>query len=81
MALWSSVTVLVAHPESRSQPAIASKNNFFIARNIDPSTTIAPGKEHWNQELPSLAGSNLFRPATVGCYLFLILEAIVWQSS
>jgi hypothetical protein len=49
MALWSSVTVLVAHPEPRSQPAIASKNNFFIARNIDPSTTIAPGKEYWNQ--------------------------------
>ena len=45
MALWSEVTVLVAHPEPSSQPAITSKNNFFIVRNIDPSVMIALGKE------------------------------------
>jgi hypothetical protein len=45
MALGSSVTVLVAHPEPRSQPAVASKNKFFIARNIGPGAVIAPGKE------------------------------------
>jgi hypothetical protein len=43
MALPSSVTVvLVAQPEPRSQPAIASKNTFFIASNIDPFAMIAP---------------------------------------
>jgi hypothetical protein len=46
MALWSSVTVLVAHPATSSQLAIASKNTFFIARNIGPCAVIAPGKEH-----------------------------------
>jgi len=48
MALWSAVTVLVAHPEPKSQPATANKTNFFIARNIDLCAMIAPGKEHSN---------------------------------
>ena len=46
MALWSAVTVLVAHPEPRSQPAIASENNFFIVRNIGRCPVNAPGNEH-----------------------------------
>jgi hypothetical protein len=47
MALWSGVTVLVAHPEPRSQPAIASKNNFFITCNIDAAAMVAFEKEHY----------------------------------
>jgi hypothetical protein len=48
MALWSAVTVLVAHPEPRSQPAIASKNNFFITSIIDAAAVFAFEKEHSN---------------------------------
>ena len=61
MALRSSVTVLVAHPEPRSHPAIGSKSNFFIARNIDPYTMIALGKEHSNNASRRQASSA---PAT-----------------
>jgi hypothetical protein len=46
MALWSAVTVRVAHPEAKSQPAIASENNFFIVRNIGPCAVNASGNEH-----------------------------------
>jgi hypothetical protein len=45
MALWSAVTVLVAHPEPRRQPAIASKNNFFITCNLDAVAMFAFEKE------------------------------------
>jgi hypothetical protein len=53
MALWSSVTVLVAHPGPRSQPAIASKNNFFITRIIDAAAMFAFEKEHSDNSVPS----------------------------
>ena len=63
MALLSSVTVLVAHPEPRSQPAIASKNTFFITCIIDPSAMIAHGKEQSGElPLPKIPNGFLTHP-------------------